>query len=310
MRAAATRLRPHAGGRERRLRPRGPGPHPGLARAGSRVDTLVRHPVAAPDSEISWNPARGEIDAQALEGVDAVVHLAGENIGRSRWTRARRQALVQSRVDGTLLLARTLAGLRQRPHTLVSASAVGYYGHRDDELITEDSAPGTGFLAELCQTWEGATEPARQAGIRVVPLRIGMVLSAADGGLPRMLTPFKLGLGGVLGTGRQYLSWITLKDLVRVICHVLYESDLSGPVNAVTPGPVTNRSFTKALGRVLHRPTLLPVPRCALRLAFGQMADDLLLKGARVRPARLQADGFEFEQPELEAALRDVLNLT
>lgn len=276
---------------------------PALRQRKSRIDTLVRRPAAS-DQEISWDPARGIMSPKALEGVDAVVHLAGENVGRGRWTRARRQAIIQSRVKGTNLLARTLADLEHRPHTLICASAVGYYGNRGDELITEDSPPGTGFLAELGQNWEQAAEPARRAGIRVVSLRIGMVLSAAGGGLPRMLTPFKLGLGGVLGTGRQYVSWISLTDLVRVICHVLYDSNLSGPINTVAPNPVTNRSFTKALGRVLHRPTLLPVPRLALRLAFGQMADDLLLKGARVLPARLQADGFDFVHPELEQALR------
>ena len=281
---------------------------PALRERKSRIDTLVRRPAAS-DQEIPWDPARGTINTEALEGVDAVVHLAGENIGRGRWTRARRQTITQSRVKGTNLLARTLAGLERRPHTLICASAVGYYGHRSDEIITEDSPPGTGFLAELGQAWEQAAEPARQAGIRVVSLRIGLVLSTASGALPRMLTPFKLGLGGVLGTGRQYVSWISLTDLVRAICHVLYDSNLSGPINAVAPNPVTNRSFTKTLGRVLHRPTLLPVPRLALRLAFGQMADDLLLKGARVLPARLQADGFKFVHPELEQALRVELGL-
>ena len=281
---------------------------PALRERGGRVDRLIRHPTTTSEHEIPWDPTRRIIDGQALEGVDAVVHLAGENIGKGRWTRTRRQTLVQSRVNGTELLSRTLAGLEHRPHTLVCASAIGYYGNRGDELITENSPTGTGFLPELCRAWEEATQTARDAGIKVVCLRIGMVLSATGGALPRLLTPFKLGLGGVLGTGRQYVSWITLDDLVRVICHLLYESDLSGPVNAVTPHPVTNLSFTKALGRVLRRPTLLPVPRLILKLAFGQMADDLLLKGARVLPARLQADGFEFEQSEIEAALRAVLD--
>ena len=257
--------------------------------------------------EIRWDPVAGTIDAAELASVDAVVHLAGENIAAKRWTADFKNKIITSRAEPTKLLSQTLAGLATPPSTLISASAIGYYGNRGDTPVDETSPPGAGFLAEVCQQWEAATAPARDAGIRVVNLRIGFVLARHGGGLPQMLTPFKLGLGGVIGSGKQYMSWIALDDLVRAIQFNLSAANLKGPVNATSPNPVTNREFTKTLGRVLGRPTIFPVPAFAARLAFGEMADDMLIGGARVEPRALQSAGFEFAYPTLELALRHIL---
>jgi len=273
------------------------------------VFPLVRHPPHAAAREIYWNPAGGEIDAPALEGVDAVVHLGGESIAGGRWTARRRAAIRDSRVTSTQLLSQTLARLRQRPHTFICASATGYYGDRGDEPLMEDSAPGEGFLPEVCQAWEAATEPARQAGLRVVNLRIGIVLSPRGGALKKMLPPFKAGLGGVVGNGRQYMSWITLSDLVRAIDFLLLTDNILGPVNAVAPNPVTNREFTRALGRVLRRPTIFPLPGFVVRTLFGEMGQALLLDGSRVLPTKLERAGFSFLHSRLEDALRFELGL-
>lgn len=278
-----------------------------LASRGCRVDRLVRRAPAPGGTDVRWDPAAGTIDAAALEGVDAVVHLAGESVAVGRWTPARKEAIRRSRVDGTRLLAETLARLHRPPRVLISASGVGYYGDRGDEAITEDSAAGTGFLADVCRAWEAATEPARRAGIRVVNLRIGMVLAAEGGALARMLVPFRLGLGGVIGSGRQHVSWIALEDLMGAIQHLMVAESVSGPVNVVAPDPVMNRELTKTLGRVLRRPTLAPLPAPIVRLLFGEMGQSLLLEGARVLPARLQASGFHFVHPGLEGALRSEL---
>jgi uncharacterized protein (TIGR01777 family) len=274
---------------------------------GHTVRRVVRKPANRGEQEIRWDPAAGTIDAAAFQGVDAVVHLAGESVAARRWTPGVKQAILDSRVRGTKLLCDTLASLAVKPSVLVSASAIGYYGDRGDERLDESSLPGTNFLADVCQQWEAATNAARDANIRVVNLRIGVVLSAKGGALTSMLTPFKLGVGGVLGDGRQYFSWITLDDLVRVIQFALNASALSGPVNGVTPQPVTNREFTKTLGRVVHRPTIFPMPAFAARFAFGEMADELLLASARVEPRALSAARFEFAYPQLEPALRHVL---
>lgn len=279
-----------------------------LRTAGHRVVSLVRRPPVAGGDEIYWNPAAGEIDAAALEGVDAVVHLAGESIA-GRWTPARKEAIRKSRVVGTLLLCAALARLRKRPQVLISASAIGYYGNRGDEVLTEDSDPGTGFLPDVCQAWETATNAARQGGVRVVNLRIGVVLSPRGGALATMRTPFKLGAGGAVGGGGQYMSWIALDDVVGAIQHALFTHELSGPVNATAPAPATNREFTKTLGRVLRRPTVLPAPAFAVRALLGEMGQTLLLEGARALPARLQASGFQFLHPDLESALRGELGL-
>ncbi len=255
-----------------------------------------------------WDPARREIDAAGLEGHDAVLHLAGENVGSGRWTAARKAAIRDSRVNGTRLLCDALAGLARPPRTLVCASAVGYYGDRGEETLTEESPPGTGYLAEVCREWEAAATPAARKGIRVVTLRIGMVLSPKGGALARILPPFRAGLGGVIGGGRQYVGWVALDDLPHIVLHALQCGDLSGPVNAVAPRPVTNREFTGALGKALSRPTPLPVPAFALRLAVGrEMADALLLASARVVPRRLEKTGYRFRFPELGAALRHML---
>jgi uncharacterized protein (TIGR01777 family) len=278
---------------------------------GHEVTRLVRggaQDFRAPGTAaVHWNPERGEIDAKELEGHDAAVHLAGESIAEGRWDDEKKRRILESRVKGTRLLAETLAGLSAKPRVLVSASAVGFYGNRGDEVLREESASGTDFLSEVCREWEKATLEASRAGLRVVHVRIGVVLSAEGGALPKMLTPFKLGLGGRVGNGRQYMSWITLEDLVSVIRRAVEDETLRGPVNAVAPRPVTNEEFTKALGHVLGRPTVFAVPAFAARLAFGEVADALLLSGARVEPARLNEAGFEFKNPEIEGALRFVL---
>jgi uncharacterized protein (TIGR01777 family) len=278
-----------------------------LRAAGHRVDRVSRRPPAPGTTDIQWDPMRGRLDPRALEGVDAVVHLAGESVAALRWTRSVKERIRRSRVESTRLLAVTLGHLSRRPRVLVAASGVHYYGSRDDESLTEDSRPGSGFLSEVCRAWEAAADAARAAGIRVVPLRTGVVLARQGGALPRTAFPFRLGLGGVIGSGRQYWSWIALADLVRVVELALSLDALAGPVNAVAPAPVTNREFTRILGRVLGLPTLVPLPAFAVRLLLGQMGDELLLTSARVLPRRLERAGFRFQHPDLESALRAVL---
>ncbi|MBS1244978.1 MAG: uncharacterized protein H6R41_1515 [Deltaproteobacteria bacterium] len=279
-----------------------------LSAAGHEVVRMVRRVPAPGEKAVRWDPVAREIDAAGLEGMDAVVHLAGENVGSGRWTAARKAAIRDSRVNGTHLLCDALAGLARPPKTLVCASATGYYGDRGEEALTEESLPGTGYLAEVCREWEAASDPAARKGIRVVALRIGMVLSPKGGALPRMLPLFRAGLGGVIGSGRQYVSWVALDDLPHIILHALQRGDLSGPVNAVAPRPTTNREFTEALGKALSRPTPLPVPAFALRLAVGrEMADALLLSSARAVPRRLEGTGYRFRFPELGPALRHML---
>lgn len=274
-----------------------------LEAAGDRIVRLVRSGPARPGT-IRWDPAAGAIDAAGLEGVDAVVHLAGESIGASRWTAAKKARILNSRVDGTSLLAATISDLRSPPRVLVSGSAVGFYGDRGDELLTEGSGPGTGFLAGVVRRWEDAARPAADAGVRVVTLRSGIVLSPRGGVLGTLLVPFRLGLGGRLGSGRQWTSWITLDDEVAAIVHALRHESLSGPVNAVAPNPVTNAELTATLGRVLRRPTVATVPPVALRAALGADAARELLGSQRVAPDALARSGFRFGDPELEAALR------
>lgn len=274
---------------------------------GHLVRPVFRRSADKAKNEVRWDPAAGMIDAAEFATVDAVVHLAGENIAGHRWTKSFKQKLVDSRVRGTTLLCDTLAGLASKPTVLVSASATGYYGDRGDEILDENSPPGSSFLANLCQQWEAATIPARDADIRVVNLRIGFVLSKKGGGLAKMLTPFRLGGGGVMGSGNQYMSWIELNDLVRAIQFALSAAALNGPVNAVTPNPVTNREFTHTLGSVLHRPTIFPMPAFAAKLAFGEMADEILLGGARIEPRALTTARFDFHYPELDPALRHAL---
>ncbi len=272
---------------------------------GHRVTRLVRRSPSGGD--VLWDPAEGIKELSRLEGVDAVIHLAGKNIAGGRWTRRRKDEIRRSRADGTRRLCESLARLSRRPKVLVSASAIGFYGDRGDETLTEDSAPGKDFLAQVCQAWEAATEPATRAGIRVVCLRFGMILSPGGGALKKMLLPFRLGAGGRIGNGAQCVSWIAIDDVVGVIHHAVGVEPLKGAVNAVTPNPVTNAEFTQVLARVLSRPALFPLPALAARLAFGEMADALLLSSARVVPSRLQASGYRFRYPELESALRHLL---
>jgi uncharacterized protein (TIGR01777 family) len=277
-----------------------------LSRDGHEIVRLVRRPPRARD-EARWEPSAGTIDVAALDGVEAVVHLAGENIAEGRWTASRKAALRESRVGPTRLLAETLAGARRPPRVLVSSSAVGYYGDRGPALLDEACPPADDFLGRLAWEWEQATDSAARAGIRVVRLRTGIVLSPDGGALAKMLVPFRAGIGGVLGSGRQFMSWITIDDLVHVIRFTATSAALEGPVNAVAPGAVTNREFTRTLGRVLGRPTIAPAPAFALRLVFGEMADAALLGSTRVTPARLLAAGYRFRFPELEGALRHLL---
>ncbi len=265
------------------------------------------HQVTRLNRPAHWDPEKGTIDRTVLDGMHAVIHLAGENIASGRWTAARKERIRNSRVQGTKLLSEALAGLERRPKVLISASATGYYGDRGSEFLREESAPGAGFLADVCRQWEAATDAATRGGIRVAHLRLGLVLSANGGALEKMLLPFKLGVGGKIGSGHQFWSWIAMDDLCAAILHAIEADGLHGPVNAVSPAPATNLEFTKTLGRVLSRPTILPMPAFVARLALGEMADSLLLASARVEPAKLIASRFGFRYRELEAALRFVL---
>lgn len=275
-----------------------------LAGDGCSILRLVRRPPRDSDAEARWDPPRSISDVGALEGCDAVVHLAGENIAAGRWSPVRWQRITSSRVDTTRLLCETLSGLERPPAVIVCASAIGFYGNRGNEILTEDSPPGTGPLADLCRAWEDAASPALEAGIRVIHLRFGMVLSDHGGALAKMLPIFRRGLGGRLGSGRQFVSWIGLEDAIRMIGFCLRTESVAGPVNATAPEPVTNKEFTRILGKVLGKPAPFPAPAFALRLAFGRMADELLLAGARVVPQQLEQKGFTFQGAGLETALR------
>ena len=276
-----------------------------LQSQGHQPLRLVRQMAQADD--VLWNTESGVAQPEKLAGCDAVVHLAGENIADARWSGAKKARIRDSRVKGTASLCRSLAQLSAPPRVLVSASAIGFYGDRGEEVLTEESPAGAGFFPQVCQEWEAATSAAADKGIRVAHLRIGVVLSADGGALAKMIVPFKFGLGGRLGDGEQYMSWIALDDLLAAIEHISAHEELRGAVNATAPNPVTNADFTRQLGGALHRPTLFPVPAFALRLALGDMADEALLGGARVMPARLLASGFNFRYPELSDALRHCL---
>jgi uncharacterized protein len=276
-----------------------------LEAGGHEVLRLVRRPAQAPD-EVEWDPARGTIDAGSFAGVEGAVNVSGATIGR-RWTKARKAEILSSRVDTTRLLAETLARLEPRPGVLVSAGGVHIYGDRADEILTEDSTQGSGFLAEVGKQWEAAAEPARAAGVRVVSFRQGVVLSGRGGVLARLRTLFKLGLGGKLGSGRQWWSWVSSEDLTAAYERALTH-DLSGPLNLTSPNPVTNAQFTKALGRALGRPTFIPAPELGVKTVYGEMADELLLGSQRVLPKRLLDAGFAFRYAELDAALAHALS--
>ena len=280
-----------------------------LAGGSHTVVRLVRDSAPGGGSSVSWNPERQTIDRAGLEGFDAVVHLAGEPL-LGRWTVKKKRRIRESRVLGTRLIADGLATLARRPKVLVCASAAGFYGDRGDEILTEESTAGRGFLADVCRAWESAADPARQAGIRVVSVRTGLVLARAGGLLKAMLVPFQLGLGGPIGRGRNYWSWIALDDLIAAYRFAIGREGLSGAVNAASANPVTNAEFAQTLGTVLRRPAVLPVPAVALRLIFGrEAAQDAMLSGARMVPARLLEAGFKFQYPELEPALRQVLGV-
>ena len=275
-----------------------------LAENGHEVKRLVRTEPASGEDEIHWSPDSESIDKAGLEELDSVVHLAGENLASGKWTAEKKARIRDSRVVGTRLLCESLSQLTQPPKVLVCSSAIGYYGDRGDAIVNEGAFSGSGFLAEVCHEWEDAAGSASEAGIRVVNLRIGVVLSPSGGALARMLPPFKMGFGGKLGNGKQYISWIALDDAVGVIHHCLTQDGLCGPVNAVTPNAVTNGEFTKTLGRVLNRPTLFGMPAFMVRAVFGEMADEMLLSSTRVAPTRLEETSYSFHYPELESALR------
>jgi uncharacterized protein len=275
-----------------------------LKSGGHHVTSLTRSPTG--ENNISWDPDAGTVDG-SLEGTDAVVHLAGESIAEGRWTVSKKRRIMDSRKKGTRLLAETIAGLTTPPRVMVSASAVGYYGDRADEVLREGSRPGSDFLAEVCKVWEAAADPAREAGIRVVHTRFGIVLSLEGGALGTMLPIFKLGGGGRIGRGRQWWSWVAIDDVVGTIHHALENDSVEGPVNVGSPNPMTNAEYTRVLGKVLNRPTVLPVPAPAIRLALGGIADALLLASQRMDPAKLKETGYRFRHPELEGALRHLL---
>jgi uncharacterized protein (TIGR01777 family) len=275
-----------------------------LRSGGHEVRPMVRKGGAAPEGGIPWDPKRGTLDPAHLEGLDAVVHLAGESLSALRWSEEKKARILESRVRGTGLIADTLARMPGPPPALVSASAVGFYGNRGNEIVTEDTKPGRGFLAMVCREWEAATAPARKAGIRVVNLRTGFVISLESPGLAKMLPPFKAGLGGRIGSGRQYMSWIDLDDEVGLIHHALARPGVAGPLNATAPQPVPNSAFADTLGRVLNRPTLMPLPSLAVKAMLGELGEELLLKGARVVPTKAEDTGYEFFYPSLEDSLR------
>jgi len=278
-----------------------------LASKGHEAFLLVRH---APDSaaEVEWYPERGSLALSRLEGMDAVVHLAGESIAEGRWSEEKKRRIRESRVKGTTVLSEALGNLKRPPGTLISASAIGYYGNRGDEILTEESSPGNDFLASVCSEWERAAEAASTKGIRVVKSRFGVILSNNGGALKKMLTPFRMGVGGRIGSGKQWMSWIALHDVIAVLEFELTNEALSGPVNFVAPNPVTNAEFTRTLGKVLSRPTIFPIPAFGVRLVFGEMADALLLSSQRVKPAHLTQAGYRFQFSDLDAALRHVLH--
>lgn len=276
-----------------------------LTESGHEVWRLVRGSKSR-QQQINWDPDKGRLNATDCEGFDTVIHLGGENIASGRWTKKRKKGIRNSRVTSTRLLALTLSHLRQPPRVFACASAIGIYGDRGEEELDEASSGGVGFMAAVGREWEQACEPAETAGIRVVNLRLGIVLGKGGGALAKMLLPFRCCVGGRVGNGRQYWSWISLNDAVRAMAYCL-ENEISGPVNLVSPTAPTNREFTKALGKTLHRPTILPLPKFAARLAFGEMADAALLASTRVKPKVLLDSGFQFEQPDLEQAFKAAL---
>lgn len=279
---------------------------PYLVSCGHDVDRLKRGEPQNGGDPV-WAPSKNQLEASQLEGYDAIVHLAGENIASGRWTDDKKRSLRDSRINGTNLIVEALSKLKEPPKVLVTASAIGFYGDRGEEELTEESKKGNGFLADLCKDWEETARKAEDIGIRTVNLRIGVVLSPEGGMLQKILPPFQMGAGGRIGSGEQYMSWISIDDLVKVIHHVVEDDSAKGPVNAVAPEPVTNSAFTEALGKVLSRPTIFPVPEFGAKLAFGEMAEELMLASSKVIPEKLISKGYQFSQPKIEGALRHVL---
>ncbi len=282
---------------------------PTLKAKGHEVYKLSRKAAKNAD-EIQWNAEKGfsESEQEKLEGFDAVVHLAGETVGEGSWTEEKKRKIKESRVVGTRTLVDALKKTDNPPKIFISASAIGFYGSRGDEVLTEESSQGEGFLADVCAAWEAESNKAEDFGARVVLPRIGVVLTKDGGALKEMLTPFKLGIGGTIGSGKQYLSWIALDDLIRLIHFALESENLKGAVNAVAPNPVKNEKFTKTLGKVLNRPTIIPIPAFGIKLLFGEKGESLLLEGARVLPQRMENAGFEFRFPDLEDAMKKILS--
>ncbi|NLP11282.1 TIGR01777 family protein [bacterium] len=278
-----------------------------LAQQGQEIYTLVRRAALNSQNEIYWNPDEDQIDGSALEGMDGVIHLAGENLS-GYWTAAKKARILSSRKNGTALLSRCLANLKRPPKVFISASAVGYYGDRGDAALDESAGPGKGFLANVCVEWENAAQPAAEAGIRLIHSRFGIILDSGGGALARLLPLLRCGLGGKLGHGRQYWSWITAHDVHRAIAYLLHQPDLSGPVNVTAPQPVSNAVFIRMLAQGLRRPAVFAVPGFLLRLAMGAMAQEMLLSSARALPAKLLASGFRFDQPDLASAVPLVLS--
>ncbi len=278
-----------------------------LRRDGHEVVPMSRSSTGDGKQAMVWNPKEGQLDPADLEGADVIVHLAGESIAAARWTDRKKQAIRDSRVNGTQLLSHAIASMQRKPAVFICASAIGMYGSRGDEILDESSTHGSGFLADVCREWEAACQPIRDAGVRVVNARFGMVLSGDGGALKAMLTPFRLGVGGVVGSGKQWWSWVSLKDATRAIIFSMEHDSIEGAMNVVSPNPVTNREFTKSLGRVLSRPTVLPLPAFAAKMMMAEMADELLLASARVQPRVLAEAGFTFSLTELEPALREAL---
>ncbi len=275
---------------------------PSLTADGANVTRLVRG--APKPGEIEWHPNHDQVQAHLLEGFDGIINLAGENIAAGRWTDEQKRKIRDSRVSGTHLLSEAIAKMEVKPKVFVCASATGIYGDRDDETLDEQSESGSGFLAGVCREWEKACEPATKAGVRVVNLRFGPIIAREGGMLSKMLTPFKMGMGGKVGSGKQFISWVAIDDAVNAIKLAINDQSIRGPVNVVSPNPVTNEELTKTLGHVLNRPTALAVPAFAARLAFGEMADEMLLISQKVMPKKLTAVGFQFRYPELEAAFK------
>lgn len=275
---------------------------PALEARGDEITRVVRTTPKA--GEIEWHPNRDGVNLSSFEGFDGIINFAGENIAAGRWTDEQKRKIRDSRVNGTHLLSEAIAKLNHKPRVFICASATGIYGDRGDELLDEQSESGGGFLAGVCREWERATEPASKAGVRVVNLRFGPILARQGGMLAKLLTPFKMGMGGKVGSGKQYISWVSLDDAVRATTFAIDDPSVHGPLNVVSPNPVTNEEFTKSLGHVLNRPTALAMPAFAARLAFGEMADEMLLVSQRVAPKKLSAEGFQFEHPGIEGALR------